>query len=254
MSTDQKDKISRALGYPYARPEGSYLFTGGTAHPLPKDTSFESRTPVLACGSNGAPEQLRRKYGDGGDVSIPVTAARLDDIACTYSAHFAAYGSISAALSEAPGARSHVHITWLLNHELKRMHETEAIGLNYRFVELDNLSLHCAVTGTCPGLFAYISLRGSLLVDGEPVILAGIHTETPTYKTLSQEDMQRTARDKLAPEMDLHDFILQNISDKKIRQHRTAMLAQKTEHFVHPYMKIHLPEEKYVPSRSYDLK
>lgn len=238
----QEDQISRALGYPYARPKASYLFTGGKAEDLPPDISLEDRIPVLACGSNGAPEQLCRKYGDSDTVRIPVTAATLDDIACTYSAHFTAYGSISAGLSIAPGTRSNVHITWLMESELLRMHETEALGKNYRFAELEEVSLSCSVTGLRQHLFAYISLRGSLLLEGAPVMLAGIPAGNPAYESLSQREMQSLARDWLAPGLNLHAFIRQNIENAGMRADRTAALAKSALHFTHPHIKTLLPE------------
>ncbi|TNE40662.1 MAG: hypothetical protein EP348_01815, partial [Alphaproteobacteria bacterium] len=167
-------KIARALGYPYERPVGSYLFSGGVDEPLPPNIDFKDRIPVLASGSNGAPAQLKRKFGEGSETAIPVTAAKLHDICCSYSAHYAGYGAIAATLCHAPGAVSDVHITWLNEAELKRMHETEAIGVNYDYARLDNLRLLCERRGEIATAFAYISRRGCLLIDGKPVLLKAL--------------------------------------------------------------------------------
>lgn len=231
---DLPDDIARALGYPYARPAGSFLFSGGAAQELPPDTDYVGKTPVLACGSNGAPAQLLRKYGASTDHRIPVTAARLADICCSYSAHFSSYGSVAAALHGAPGAVSHVHITWLTEAELVRMHETEAIGTNYSFAKLDGVNLACAVHGEIQTIHAYISLRGSLLIDGSPVTLGGIDCRNACYPVMDQRAIQARLRDTVAPGMDLHDFIRQNITDAKMRAERTSLLARRSQKFDHP--------------------
>lgn len=230
------EDIARALGYPYSRPAGSYLFTGGEARELSDDAEFEGRLPVLACGSNAAPSQLLRKYGTSGDFRIPVTAAVLRDICCSFSAHFSSYGSVAAAITHASGAATNVHITWLDPQELKRMHETEAIGTNYSFAKLDGVDLHCARAGKLDSVHAYISRRGSLMLDGAPVALGGISGDGIPYQTLDQGAIQARLRDLLAPGMDLHDFIRQNIADAKTRDERTALLARHSQKFDHPGM------------------
>ncbi|MCC3304686.1 hypothetical protein [Sneathiella sp. HT1-7] len=227
------DDIARALGYPYPRPAGSFLFSGGAAQDLPPETDFGGRIPVLACGSNGSPVQLLRKYGTSPDLHIPVTAAKLHDICCSYSAHFSGYGSVAAALHAAPGAITNAHITWLNEQELTRMHETEAIGQNYRFVRMDGIDISCTQHGTIDTVHAYISLHGSLLLDGSPVILGGIGCEGAPFPILDQQALQSHLRDSLAPGMDLHDFIRQNITDANIRAKRTSLLAQHAQVFDH---------------------
>lgn len=237
----QSAKIERALGYPYERPVSSYLFSGGIAKDLPGGIDLSNRRPVLACGSNGAPEQLSRKYGSKDAIAIPVTAAKMRDIGCTYSAHFSAYGSIAAALCVVPGIESHVHITWLTDTELDRMHETEAVGMNYHFVHIDGTNIECDITGPISSLYAYVSLRGSLLLDGDPVILKGIPTDNTILKKLDQEAMQEEMRRRLAPDTHLNDFILENIHDAPTRLNRTAIISQNTQAFIHSGITVMFP-------------
>ncbi|MEX1036718.1 MAG: hypothetical protein WDZ54_12250 [Sneathiella sp.] len=231
------DLIALALGYPYPRPSHSYLFSGGTAQELPPETDFDGRVPVLACGSNGSPAQLLRKYGGFPQTAIPVTAATLCDVVCVYSTHFTGYGSVAAALCAAPGARSSVHINWLTPDQLARMHETEAVGQNYRYVEIPGLDLHCTENGQLETVYAYVSLRGSLLLDGAPVALGGIDCDEAPFPILDQSEVQRRLRDIFAPGMDLHDFIRQNVTDAKLRAERTALLGRHAQVFDHPGMK-----------------
>src|SRR5436190_1838794 len=67
--------LERAVGYPWARPAGSYRLTGAGVEALEDLTAAEreqaitqftsaasGRLPVLAIGSNGAPETLERKF------------------------------------------------------------------------------------------------------------------------------------------------------------------------------------------------
>ncbi len=237
----EDDRIVRALDYPYTRPEGSYLFTEGKALPLPEDYSFEDRLPVLACGSNGSPEQLQRKYKDWANIEIPVTAAKLADIACTYSAHFSGYGSMAATLSHLPGCVSSAHITWLTEAELSRMHETEALGMNYYFAKLQEISVVCERSGPLDQIHAYISLRGAYLLEGEPVPLAGIPTEGLQKRALDQREMQSIVNARIASHMTLEAFILQNILDDGIRRARTKILAKTARKFDSPGLKVLLP-------------
>src|SRR3546814_1587568 len=55
-----------AKGYPYAAPAGSYLYRDGASKPLEGSLDpdlMAGRVPVIAHGSNRAPEQLHRKFG-----------------------------------------------------------------------------------------------------------------------------------------------------------------------------------------------
>ena len=119
-----------AKGYPYAAPDGSYLYRDGESLALtgPLDPALTSgRVPVIAHGSNRAPEQIHRKFGHlkGTASEIPVTRAWLSDHDVVYSAHMTRYGSISATLHEAPGTRVQVYVTRLTEAQLPRMLETE---------------------------------------------------------------------------------------------------------------------------------
>src|SRR3546814_316066 len=119
-----------AKGYPYAAPAGSYLYRDGASKPLEGSLDpdlMAGRVPVIAHGSNRAPEQLHRKFGHlaGAASAIPVTRTWLGDHDVVYSAHVTRYGSLSATLHRAPGTRVQVYVTWLTEAQLPRMHETE---------------------------------------------------------------------------------------------------------------------------------
>ena len=126
---------ARALDYPYRPAADDYLFTGAAARPWPETLDLRHRTPVIAAGSNRAPAQLRRKFGDA--ATVPVSRAWLADHDVVYSAHVARYGAIPACLFPAPDTRVAVWITWLDDTQLARMHETEAVGIAYEYAHID---------------------------------------------------------------------------------------------------------------------
>ena len=64
-----KSDIARALGYPYPAPTDDFVLRAGVAERFDSSVSLIHRTPVLAVGSNRAPEQLRRKFGEEVDLT-----------------------------------------------------------------------------------------------------------------------------------------------------------------------------------------
>ena len=156
-----------AKGYPYAAPAGSYFYRDGASEALGgriEPGLTEGRVPVVAHGSNRAPEQLHRKFGHlkGRDSEIPVTRAWLPDHDVVYSAHMTRYGAISATLHEAAGTRVQIYITWLTEAQLPRMHETE-IGLgNYGYGRMGGLDLQIEGGPRLSEAFAYLSVHGCL--------------------------------------------------------------------------------------------
>src|SRR3546814_2354513 len=104
-----------AKSYPYAAPSRSYLDRDDSSKSLEASLYpylMAGRVPVIAHGSNRAPEQLHRKFGHlaGAASAIPVTRTWLGDHDVVYSAHVTRYGSLSATLPRAPGTRVQVYV------------------------------------------------------------------------------------------------------------------------------------------------
>ena len=109
--------VALASGYPYAFPACSYLFRDGAQHPLPAGLPalLADRVPVIACGSNRAPEQLARKFGDWPHpLAIPVLCGRLagfDVVAVPPDTPFVrrmrAATSLPRAPASVPSGKSH---------------------------------------------------------------------------------------------------------------------------------------------------
>jgi len=110
MPSPDRPVLLRALGYPYTVPSYSYLFDAGFAAPI-AEADFAGRVPVLAYGSNAAPDQLIRKFEDVPGTRIPVTRVSVSGIDAVYAAWFAAYGSVPATIHDAPGTEVFVHAT-----------------------------------------------------------------------------------------------------------------------------------------------
>jgi hypothetical protein len=214
--------LARALGYPYPAPEGDFVLRDGVARAFDTGIRLVDRTPVLAVGSNRAPEQLRRKFGD--NAVVPVTVARLADHDVVYSAHMASYGSIPATLAPSPGALVTVSLTWLTGDQLKRMHETEAVGVNYDYGVAETLTIDL---GDCPRvpIGCYLGRRGALALDGAAIALAEIDATGRSHEERGQADMLSLVHSHLSDGQDFDTWLGALIEDREARQALTEALA-----------------------------
>jgi hypothetical protein len=213
--------LARARGYPYPAPAQSFLYRDGTAQPL-DGARFAGRWPVLAHGSNRAPEQLARKFRhfSGAASEIPVTYVWLAGYDVVYSAHVTAYGAVASTLTRAPGCRVRVALSWLDDAQLARMHETEG---NYAFGRLAGTELapEAGPSAARTAIYMYLSDHGCLLDDaGRPAALAAVRAEARPHGALDQDGALALLRDRLAPDRPLAAFILQQIDDPETRAAR----------------------------------
>jgi len=193
---------------------------------------------VIAVGSNRAPEQLARKFAGLGDVAIPVIRCRVWDFDAVYSAHFARYGAIPAALRQAPGTISELALTWLDAAELTRMHETEALGFNYDYGIAKGLRLEPELGPVPDRVYAYIGHRGYLDHAGAPVALAEVAAEGRTVPALAQEEMQRRVHAGMGQGTTFEAFVLGNADDEPLRRGRIGELAETAHPPAHGPFKI----------------
>lgn len=228
MTTDCP--ITHAKAYPFDIPDGSYVLGKDGWKPMTVGGhKTEKRHAVIASGSNASPNRLAAKYQDYGyllDEPVYVSRATLHDFDSVYSAHISGYGSIPATLAHAPGAEADVFVTWLTDGQLARMHDTEAVGKNYDFARLDRIILVLDDGSGYTHAHAYLSRRGCLNHDGQPVSLAATTTQGRMWKAMSQTDVLRHARDITAPDQDIDTFIKAHIDCPDTRQTRTEKLAQ----------------------------
>jgi len=229
--------VTHAKAYPFRLPEGSYVLDRDGWRPIDGDENapaFPSdRVAVIASGSNASPDRLADKFAGHADLlesPVFVERARLDDFDAVYSAHISSYGSIPATLAHVPGAVADVFVTWLTEGQLARMHETEAVGVNYDFAKLGGIHLHCETSGAFTSAHAYISKRGCLSHRGQPVPLAATNAKGRQGRAMTQAEVLDYARTLIAPRSDIDIFIRQHIECSDTRAQRTKWLGDIALH------------------------
>jgi hypothetical protein len=184
--------LSRALDYPYATPDRSYLYRDGEAHELPGGgPDLSDRTPLLSYGANAAPEALARKLASLPGVELPVRRAELEGYDVVYSAHLSPYGAVPATLLESPGTVAPVFVLHPTAGQRALLTASEP---NYDLVEVN-------------GIAAYRSKHGCLELDGSPVALAAVHSAGRTLPELDEPAVLERVRAHLEPQLSLERFV-----------------------------------------------
>lgn len=225
----QRQLVERALGYPYAVPSGSFLLVEGRHRDARGlrlgETHTSGRTPLLAYGSNAAPEVLARKLGpSAGQDTVLAVRATLADFDVVYSAHISRYGSIPAALQRSPGTEVAVFVVYLSEEQLRLISATEP---NYDRALLTDLSCTLESGEVLTQAAAYLTRHGCLLVDGSEVALAGVEARGRKLPTMSQPQVLEHLRATLAPEQSLDLFIAALVADPKLRRETTSRLSRR---------------------------
>ncbi|HEY5943160.1 MAG TPA: hypothetical protein VIT89_09900 [Solirubrobacterales bacterium] len=183
--------LARALDYPYATPEGSYLYRDGAAAELPEEPDLTGRSPLLAYGANAAPVALGRKLAQLPGVEMPVLQFELKGFDVVYSAHVSPYGSVPATLVESPGTVAPVFVLHPTAEQLALLSASEP---NYDLVEVT-------------GVPAYRSKHGPLSLGGSAVALAAVRSGGRTLPELDEPAVLECARVGVAPELTLLEFV-----------------------------------------------
>lgn len=184
--------LGRALAYPYATPDRSYLYLDGEARELPgAGADLSARTPVLSYGANAAPDALARKLAALPGVEMPVMRSQLEGFDVVYSAHVSPYGAVPATLLESPGTTAPVFVIHPTDEQRALLAASEP---NYDLVEVE-------------GVAAYRSKHGCLQIDGSPVALAAVRSLGRALPELDERAVLEHARAHLAPELELGEFV-----------------------------------------------
>jgi hypothetical protein len=183
--------LKRALTYPYATPERSFLYREGRAEELPADFDLAGRAPLLSYGANAAPEALALKLAALPGEPLPVARSQLRDFDVVYSAHVSPYGAVPATIVESPGTVAPVFVL----HPTAEQHALlTATELNYDLVRIGEAD-------------AYRSKHGCLEFDGSPLALAAVRSRGRTLPELDQPAVLERVRARLEPELTLEEFI-----------------------------------------------
>jgi len=198
----ETELFTRAIGYPWARPGGSYRLAGAEVEPLAdlttkgrervirKFTSTDGgRSPVLAIGSNAAPEVLERKFAhltEGADRGVLVLNGRLHDFDIGVSPQPTMYGSMPATLFPSPGTAVSAAILWVTPVQLTQLAWSE---ITYRLGRLRTRFEIDEGSGGSGEVLAFVSRFGALCIDGAPVALAAVPAAGRTARALTQEQL-----------------------------------------------------------------
>jgi hypothetical protein len=245
--------LARALDYPYAIPGRSYRLDVARGTVVEHDNvTMQCReagtydgvtlydvdgkvdgTPfalkeicfVVAAGSNASPQQLLRKYRDTETRNLLCLRRRVHGVASVYSAHFASYGAIAACLHPVPEATGSLVLNLLDREALARMHETESLGVNYRFARLSHARIEPDDDAAKVALYGYHSLHGPLRCDeGHPVRLGAFAAGRSDMVSLHHHDVLRHVARRLAPGIALETVLAEIVRDADARGRATAAL------------------------------
>lgn len=218
LDEDPDAIVERALAYPFAPPDESYVLDGREPRAVRPGDVRDDRHVVLAYGSNSSTRALLRKFA--GDLHLPVLHGELEDFDVVYSSHLSAYGSLPVTLHQSPGARIDTFVTLVDDDQLVRLAETE---FNYAIHRLDGARFsgdHIDVRGPV----AFVSRHGALGIDGDAVRLVD----------RTQDQMLERVRSYLAPDESLEDFVVANVRDPHRAVAFTARLKERRLPFEHP--------------------
>jgi len=221
---ERNDVVERALGYPYGAPPGPFVQLGHqTLDPAEIEIDRETRTPVLAYGSNAAPRVLSRKLALS-DQPVLVVPARLSELDVVYSAHISPYGAIPATLQRSPGTEVRVHVIYMTDAQIGVISATEP---NYEPELLEDIACRLDGGEELTAVSAYISRHGCLLVDGAEVALTAVSATGRTLAAMSEPEIMEQVRSSLCPQDELDAFVLANVTDPALSQVRSAQLPRR---------------------------
>lgn len=231
---NDSDTLRRARTYPYDAPTGSYTWHHGEVRDFaPGDR--QGRTPVLAFGSNRAPERLHQKFAHLGNHRIPVEAARLTDFDVVYAAHITSYGAVPAMLQRVPGVAVDIAVTWLDDAQLPIMHDSEMSAANYVFARLDDVALSLSGGGSADHAFCYVGTRGHLLSDdGGTIPLLAIRAEGRRDSAAATGEVLEMIRSRVTDCRDADQFVLDLVRDERYRRHVSELISKDAVPFDYP--------------------
>ena len=222
--SERSDVTQRALGYPYPAPREPFVQLGHrTLDPAEFEIDRDARTPVLAYGSNAAPQVLSRKLSLS-DQPVLVEPARVGGFDVVYSAHISPYGAVPATLQRSPGTEVQVHVIYMTSAQMGVVSATEP---NYEPTLLEGIECRLEGGEEPSELSAYVSRHGCLLLDGSEAALSAVPAIGRTFAALSEPEAMERVRASLCPGETLETFVLSNVTDPTLSQTRFAQLQRR---------------------------
>jgi hypothetical protein len=213
--------FEHALGYPWPRPDESFVLNDGAVEPWdPAHT--EGRHALLAIGSNAAPERLTLKlahFEAPEDRFVPVQTGRLKDFDVGPAPVVTGYGSMPASLFPSPGTEVALAIVWVNDTQLTQLTWSE---LGYWLGRLSDVTFD----GETLTLYAYIHRLGTFAPDGEPVAFTAVPADGRTAPALSQHEcLERAAAILGVPTAEA--LVEQTFRDIRVLRDRMAKLRER---------------------------
>ncbi len=194
--------FERAIGYPWARPRGSYLLTASGVQLLEDLSTAErkrafaeflsdasGRLPLLAIGSNAAPETLERKFAhfpDEDDRAVLALTGRLHDFDVGVAAQPTLYGSMPATLFPSPRTEVCATVLWVTPTQFTQLTWSE---LTYRLGKLRTRFDVDESGKSFDEVVVFVSRFGAFCVDRRPIALAAIPATGRTAEAATQEQL-----------------------------------------------------------------
>jgi hypothetical protein len=192
--------LEKALGYPWDRPQSSYLLRDGEVTLLSELDQAQGvsivaafradRYPILAFGGNAAPSWLTVKFGhfpDREDRDLLVLAGELHDIDVGATASLSPMGNMPGTLFASPGTAVRATMIWCTAAQITQLTWTE---IPYLLARLDDAVFTMDEADVeVEEVFAYVSRYGAFCVDETPIALAAIPARNRTAKALTQEQL-----------------------------------------------------------------
>jgi hypothetical protein len=217
----EEEHYERAVGYPWARPPGSFFVTdevvqrladmdAGRREALLREYLSESAGRIRLCayGANGSPERLALKLAhlpDGHREAL-VLAGDLEGFDVGAAAQPPLFSSMPATLVPSPGTAVRIAVLFLTPIQFTALWWTE---LSYKLGALTGITLTADVLDApIDRVFAFISRFGAFCVDGAPIAMAALKARKRRFKALTQtEILDAAARLSLGKGANAHDLV-----------------------------------------------
>ncbi len=199
-----RERLRRAGAYPYEIPDRSFLQLGAQTLELPADLDLGGREPLLAYGSNAAPEALARKLAADPGTPLPLLRAELEGFDAVYSDHLSPYGAVPATLWPSPGTALTVFVSYPTPTQRSLLAATEP---NYEQHRLEGIVCRPDRGDPLRALDAFLSRHGCLLLAGSPVALSAIAARARRLPALEEGEVLERIRAARFPDLAVGELV-----------------------------------------------
>lgn len=207
---EMRERLRRATAYPYAIPKRSFTQLGPRTTELRELPDLSDRRPLLAYGSNAAPEALIRKLAaEEPALPLPLIRAELRDFDVVYSSHLSPYGAVPATLEPSPGTAVVAFVAYPTEGQRRLLSATEP---NYEPQRLSGVRCRPELGDPPTELDVFLSRHGRLVLDGSPQALSAIPAMGRTLPELSEPEVLERVRVAAFPDFALEQLVAKAVA------------------------------------------